>query len=139
MAPVAVYRVEHKTQFSRRDYLPGVYAGPWGGIVDRLGDRAWSMPSPFNDGLEVKLRDIFGFLDYASVDKWFADDMQMMREHGYTVRVYMVPAGAVRFGNTQVCFDFITRIPGGEEDEWIPVVERVGAPKGIPDACMSSN
>ena len=138
MAPVAVYRLEHQSIPSRREYLENTFAGPWGGLV-QLGERAWSMPSPANDGLdEIPKHEIFGFLDYDSINRWFVDDLEYMRREGYTVRMYLVPSGVVRFGKTQVVFDHKAKTLGGVEDDWIPVVERIGAPKGIPCELQSA-
>jgi hypothetical protein len=98
-------RIEHR---ELRNPDSQHYRGPFTDCHP-LGKRsdAWRMPLPFADGLGVPAsRWVCGFSDGQCWEDWFSSsDRSLLREHGYVVRTYEVPAYAVRTGQVQAIAD----------------------------------
>jgi hypothetical protein len=129
MAPVVVYRVEHETRpNTRRSILSNCFDGPFSqfgplntNYVKRYRhSKVWQMPVPSVDGIDGfhSTAELCGCININHIYEWFNDVMRVLFKNGYCVRVYMVPAGAVRFGETQVLFDHRSMIPAGLAADW---------------------
>ena len=114
MAPVAVYRIEHRTKHATKNGLKDVFLGPFWQCLGLNSSLA--MPHPFDDGITIFGNyDIFGFTGNQRLFHWFGEDAPVLLKNDYVVRVYLLPVVAVSFGGEQVSFDSQAKISGSEE------------------------